>query len=284
MGNNNTADCDSTARITAVSPFAMVLGQSIRDWGTLSPILRSIDDWVNGTSDQGVRQQRCCREEFASIGLLLRHCQERHSLSKAPTSQDAVSPDQDDVDKAHWGSFLFCDDCGTKHPETLVPVDSSQSPVSAVEREPFRCEDCGETFKLERNLREHLAKTHGKDDGLPCGQCDETFATEDYLMAHIRKDHGDPKPLKCQEPKCESSFASRYNPNEHVVAVHRQVKAFKMLKMPSVICSKNEPDYARQGKAWQRTEIQVDLGVCKAEFVRKGDLKRHNKNVHGINE
>ena len=36
MGNNNTADCDSTARITAVSHFAMVLGQSIRDWGTVS--------------------------------------------------------------------------------------------------------------------------------------------------------------------------------------------------------------------------------------------------------
>ncbi|KAH0496380.1 hypothetical protein TgHK011_003743 [Trichoderma gracile] len=119
MANFNTADWDPIRTLLSRVPlhhsFWRVgerLGNSIwtgSQLPSLSPVppssafampLLPIDDWLNG-ADQGVLQQQCRGEQFASIGLLLRHCQERHSYSESPTPRDAVSPDQDDVDKAH---------------------------------------------------------------------------------------------------------------------------------------------------------------------------------------
>ncbi|KAK1239515.1 hypothetical protein MKX07_009003 [Trichoderma sp. CBMAI-0711] len=119
MGNNNAADWDSIRTLLRRVPlrhsFWRVderLGDRIWN-GSQTPSLRPvppspafampllpIDDWLNG-ADQGVLQQQCCGEQFSTIGLLLRHCQERHSYSESPTLRDAVNPDQDDLLKAY---------------------------------------------------------------------------------------------------------------------------------------------------------------------------------------
>jgi len=54
---------------------------------------------------------------------------------------------------------------------------------------PFKCDRCGRTYTVKRNLVRHLTFECGVDPSLPCPQCASRFKSKGSLKLHLTEMH-----------------------------------------------------------------------------------------------
>ncbi|XP_070547760.1 zinc finger protein 16-like [Ptychodera flava] len=137
------------------------------------------------------------------------------------------------------------------------------------QKRPHICNQCGMTFTQSSNLNTHL-KTHSKSQPYACEICDRRFSRKGNLQRHIRM-HTKEKPFKCKD--CGKRFSDPGNLNKHI-KVHSDERPY--------LCH-------QCGKAFKRTNnLEVHLRIHKKEYMyscedcgkkfnQSSNLKQHQK-------
>ncbi|KAI3870288.1 hypothetical protein MKX03_029677 [Papaver bracteatum] len=86
----------------------------------------------------------------------------------------------------------------------------------------FLCEVCG-TKKLRKNMKRHMRghENEGSSERIKCSfkDCECTFATKSNLNQHVKAVHLELRPFACQFPGCGQRFAFKHVRDNHEKSV-----------------------------------------------------------------
>ncbi|KAM6290390.1 uncharacterized protein LJ264_011898 [Porphyrio hochstetteri] len=91
----------------------------------------------------------------------------------------------------------------------------------AGDEKPYKCVECGKSFKHYARLLQHL-QTHRRKNMFECIECGKSFNRKGNLMVHQRVHTGE-RPYKCEQ--CEKTFCRSSNLAAHH-KTHAKKKAF----------------------------------------------------------
>ncbi|KAH6828659.1 transcription factor IIIA [Perilla frutescens var. hirtella] len=154
-----------------------------------------------------------CKRRFTLQGNMTRHVKEFHDES---ASADVKHPAQHVCPEHGCGKVFKYPSKLRKHEDSHVKLDS----VEAFCTEP----DCMKYFSNEQCLKEHIRSCH---QHIICDECG-TKQLKKNIKRHMRM-HEEGPPLeriKCSFKGCPLTFSTTSNLNQHVKAVHLELKPF----------------------------------------------------------
>ncbi|XP_013119207.2 zinc finger protein 420 [Stomoxys calcitrans] len=140
---------------------------------------------------------------------------------------------------------------------------------------PYKCELCGNCYRQEVNLKNHITSAHKKIKEFACRECPKTFALKERLRLHMRVHTGE-KPYECKQ--CDKRFARGGQLNQHMVSHHQDApKQFKCEK-----CSSRFSTPANLKAHMQGHEETPDCfcEICREHFANDVLLKAHTYKMH----
>ncbi|XP_076105475.1 uncharacterized protein LOC143073659 [Mytilus galloprovincialis] len=245
-----------------------------------------------------------CGKEFTQISHLKRH-QTVH-LESRPYICDicgrgfAYPSELRTHKEKHNSDIEKCDECG----EEFDSVKALKLHLVLHEkREELICKYCGKVFRYPSQLKDHMI-THEGSRPYICTECGMDFMKEHHLKAH-QFTHSGQKPFACDI--CGRSFNQKANMMRHVL-IHNATRAFKCevcgktftqpqtLKAHQVVHSKTKPFQCKfcgkqfgrlhnlQGHLHMHNDTKPYSCFCGSTFTLKGNLNRHKKVKHGLDE
>ena len=118
---------------------------------------------------------------------------------------------------------------------------------------PIKCPhlDCGEEFKTETALKQHMRVVHRVKCTRP--ECGEEFETETAFKQHMKEKHY----VKCVHPECSREFESDSNRRRHFRNKHT-----------------GEP------QTRYHTKVKCSFPACEREFRHEADQQDHHQATH----
>ncbi|XP_067666578.1 uncharacterized protein [Haliotis asinina] len=190
-----------------------------------------------------------CGEDFSSPKLLKQHQathEQREELTCTQCNRVFRYPSQlRDHMVTHSGTRPYiCTECGM---DFMKDHHLKAHMFTHTGLRPFSCKECGRAFNQKANLQRHML-IHSSERAYRCEQCDKTFTQPQTLKAHMVV-HAEKKPFWCNI--CGKEFGRLHNLQGHM-HMHNNSKPY--------VC------------------------FCGSSFTLKGNLNRHKKVKHGLNE
>ncbi|XP_041372515.1 uncharacterized protein LOC121385791 [Gigantopelta aegis] len=246
-----------------------------------------------------------CSKGFTQVSHLKRH-QAVHLGDNKPYKCDVCGrgfayPSELRVHKErHVPGRDKCVECGE---EFGSPRLLKQHQATHEDREDLNCADCGRGFRYPSQLRDHMMCHSGTRPHI-CPECGMDFMKEHHLRAHMFT-HSGLRPYTCKE--CGRSFNQKANLQRHQL-IHSSERAYKCelcdktftqpqtLKAHMVVHADKKPyqcnlcgkEFGRlhnlQGHMHMHTDSKPYACFCGSAFTLKGNLNRHKKVKHGLDE
>ncbi|XP_059161740.1 uncharacterized protein LOC131944880 [Physella acuta] len=177
-----------------------------------------------------------------------------------------------DGDKCNSMGKLLCRYCDRKFRYPSQLKDHMQSHNG---HRPYMCTECGMDFMKEHHLKAHQF-THTGLKPYTCDSCGRSFNQRANLQRH-KLIHETTRTFKCNI--CSKLFTQPQTLKAHQV-VHADRKPFEC-----TICGKEFGRYHNlQGHMHMHTNTKPYVCFCGSTFTLKGNLNRHKKVKHGLNE
>lgn len=157
---------------------------------------------------------------------------------------------------------------GSEHYQKVKPQSKSADKKS---KKVLTCGACTSTFENPFSYKRHLA-SHTFIKPYKCDVCNKTFAQKNNLKTHM-KIHADVKKFQCLT--CEKRFVQKGNLISHL-QVHAKSKAYKCPNCEKTYWVKKSFTKHLKSHSSERV-IWVCHKGCTKTFVRKNDLKRHER-------
>ena len=136
------------------------------------------------------------------------------------------------------------------------------------------CPECGKTFELPRQTRQHIRRVHG-DKVCVCEHCDAKFTCNDSLKRHVRQVHlGELVvcsfcPYEAKEKKSVMNHAKKVHP----------LNDLDKLTLKQILYPRKDPIRINHRT---RREYKWQCEQCDAMFSNKDTFKSHVKVAHVI--
>ena len=107
----------------------------------------------------------------------------------------------------------------------INPVNSISNNIQIVEKSTVKkneSSNCGKSFSLAGNLKQHVKAVHEGLKDHVCNHCGKSFSRAEHLKRHVKAVHEGVKDHVCNH--CETSFSRADKLKRHVKAVHEGVK------------------------------------------------------------
>ncbi|GFR69224.1 zinc finger protein 366 [Elysia marginata] len=179
--------------------------------------------------------------------------------------------DEDSKDP-NEGGRLLCRYCDRKFRYPSQLKDHMQTHNGS---RPYMCTECGMDFMKEHHLKAHQF-THTGLKPYTCDICGRSFNQRANLQRH-KLIHDTNRTYKCNI--CNKQFTQPQTLKAHQV-VHADRKPFECN-----ICGKEFGRYHNlQGHMHMHSNTKPYVCFCGSTFTLKGNLNRHKKVKHGLNE
>ncbi|BFY97575.1 hypothetical protein BsWGS_00615 [Bradybaena similaris] len=188
------------------------------------------------------------------------------------SAENFDSIDIKDGDKIGADGKLLCRFCDRRFRYPSQLKDHMQSHSG---HRPYMCTECGMDFMKEHHLKAHQF-THTGLKPFTCDACGRSFNQKANLQRH-KLIHETTRTFKCNT--CGKMFTQPQTLKAHQV-VHADRKPFECS-----ICGKEFGRYHNlQGHMHMHTNTKPYVCFCGSTFTLKGNLNRHKKVKHGLNE
>lgn len=139
--------------------------------------------------------------------------------------------------------------------------------VMHLQKDPLKCDHCGEQYKSLSGLKYHIAQYHTQVDTFQCHLCDFETRQEFLLRRHLKRHNGE-KNHVC--PECGRAFGSLDSLKSHLL-VHTDERPFG--------CNYCSRTYKSKQKLRQHQRIhegfRYECPVCTNSFVTNQALRQH---------
>ena len=142
---------------------------------------------------------------------------------------------------------------------------------------PFTCMVCSANFRNEENLKNHMVKSHEKDEVRlhRCQECQVSFKRAEHLKSHITYKHNKARPYSCDS--CSYTSPTRSDLKSHMKK-HVKEKGFSC-RLCNFEARKLSTVKVHMKNAHETEEYYFCL-ICKEGFRYQNELHQHQKEFH----
>ena len=90
----------------------------------------------------------------------------------------------------------------------------------------FKCNHCDKAFKLNQELKVHIASVHEGKKPYECSICSKRFSRSKDRNIHISNVHEGKKSFKCDI--CLNDYFTKNQLNVHTRSIHENIKPFRL--------------------------------------------------------
>ncbi|XP_064608092.1 uncharacterized protein LOC135472497 [Liolophura sinensis] len=277
----------------------LTCGQSFRQLGHLNTHILTHDNIKPHTCET-------CGKSFTQASHLKRHqiVHGRTSNVCDRCQRTFTYPSDLQAHKKRYGKKPCLPQCSHRISAVQAPALPDQHRSGQdVRREVQSCRQCDQVFKSTNDLRRHML-SHGSERPYECSDCGLKFSKDRYLRAH-QLTHSGVKPFKCDV--CGRGFHQKANMERHQL-IHNSSRAFEcevcrksftqlqILKAHQVTHSNRKPfrcqlcgrEFSRlynlRGHMHVHDNSKPYSCFCGNSFTLRGNLTRHKKVKHGLDE
>ncbi|KAK7116593.1 hypothetical protein V1264_002251 [Littorina saxatilis] len=257
-----------------------------------------------------VRPHVCdtCGKGFTQISHLKRHLtvhQETKPYCCDECGRGFTFPSELRIHKErHISGRIFTDHCCAECGEEFTSAALlKQHELIHENQNDLNCMYCNRSFRYPSQLRDHIV-IHSSSRPYMCTECGMDFMKEHHLRSH-QFTHTGLRPYSC--PICSRAFNQRANMMRHML-IHKAERSYKCdycdktftqpqtLKAHMVVHADHKPyrcnlcgkEFGRlhnlHGHMHMHNNSKPYVCFCGSSFTLKGNLNRHKKVKHGLNE
>lgn len=157
---------------------------------------------------------RICPDKVNDLDTLIEHLATNHQIHCSKDIGTFIKPFKLQDITVHC---VQCDKQYTNFAFLLIHTNKEHAGLS-----PILCDICGQHFKTERLLRDHVNQEHEKKP-VECSICGETVVSMTRMRTHLQRAHN--KRYKCFF--CSETFENHYKRTRHMILDHKKKEEHK---------------------------------------------------------
>ncbi|XP_059615911.1 zinc finger protein 225-like [Phlebotomus argentipes] len=138
----------------------------------------------------------------------------------------------------------------------------------AEQRRLFKCNECGQTFKMRSSILSHIEK-HNKSKKYQCQYCKRRFYKASIRKAHIYRFHLK-RTLEFKCPQCPNEYSKSSQLKAHIKEAHKEDTTFQCDR-----CGKNFKSCSILTSHMKIHSDKVSCAQCGKELKNLRTLERH---------
>jgi len=231
-----------------------------------------------------------CNEVIEGVRDFGKHCLKEHEGKKykcdmcdfAHKTLSSVFEHRFKIHNCVWGEMspLYCKIDGCSSRTLFLPVLIHHIKHKHERKFEQQCHLCPSILQDSEKLRNHIERSHLGIKEFKCDQCDYITAYKKHLFAHQQTHLPEEERQKFICDECGNGYTNKAYLNNHINAVHKQIKNHKCPHCPDTAFSNSNKLKVHLRSAHQIMDKRHPCPECGKELPLKSLLLKHIEAAH----